>query len=221
MSGLLIRLLKISPLRRALRNSPPIRGRRWFLIPRFGLRRFVFCPEREMAAPQFALGDAIVGLGPVCAESPLPRSRIRCPIIPTYVRLQSSLPAVPHDPAPSAAATGVSFVSWTPARLVLPTSCGSGLALLAGIVTEQIFGAICDRFERATIVALDPIVLFPSANLKPFCSLSCSFEKRRARPSCSLSRSVETRFSRGSLSFQSWREPPVVRPSAFILGWPN
>jgi hypothetical protein len=29
------------------------------------------------------------------------------------------------------------------------------------------------------MVALDLIVLFPGADLKPSCSLSCSFEKRR------------------------------------------
>jgi hypothetical protein len=28
--------------------------------------------------------------------------------------------------------------------------------------TEQIVGAVCDRFERATLVALDPIVLLPA-----------------------------------------------------------
>jgi hypothetical protein len=46
------------------------------------------------------------------------------------------------------------------------------------------------------MVALDPIVLFPGADLKPSCSLSCSFEKRRTRPSCSSSRSFEKRRAR-------------------------
>jgi acyl-CoA reductase-like NAD-dependent aldehyde dehydrogenase len=35
------------------------------------------------------------------------------------------------------------------------------------IGTEQILGAICERFERATIVALDSIVLFPENALNP------------------------------------------------------
>jgi len=101
--------------------------------------------------------------------------------------------------------------------------------------TEQSFGAISDRPERATLVALDPIVFFPSADLNQSCSLSCSFEKLRARPSsssscsfencarpfCSLSRSVETRFNCGALPFRSWSDPPTVSPSSFILGWPN
>jgi hypothetical protein len=30
------------------------------------------------------------------------------------------------------------------------------------IVTEQILGATCERFERATMVALDLIVFFPA-----------------------------------------------------------
>ena len=33
--------------------------------------------------------------------------------------------------------------------------------------TEQILGAICERFERATMVALDSIVLFPENALNP------------------------------------------------------
>jgi hypothetical protein len=40
--------------------------------------------------------------------------------------------------------------------------------------TDQEFGAVLDRLERATMVALDPSVLFPGADLKPSCSLSCS-----------------------------------------------
>jgi hypothetical protein len=32
----------------------------------------------------------------------------------------------------------------------------------AEFVAEQIVGAICERLERATVVALDSIVLFPA-----------------------------------------------------------
>jgi hypothetical protein len=44
----------------------------------------------------------------------------------------------------------------------------------AGLDTDQELGAVLDRLERATMVALDPSVLFPGADLKPSCSLSCS-----------------------------------------------
>jgi hypothetical protein len=69
--------------------------------------------------------------------------------------------------------------------------------------------------EGDTTGVVDPGVSFPSESLRPFCSLSRSFEKPCARPSCSLSgsferwcarpscsmsRSFETRFSNGSLS---------------------
>jgi hypothetical protein len=47
---------------------------------------------------------------------------------------------------------------------------------VANRVAEQICGATCERFELATVVGLDPTGAFPSADLKPFCSLSCSFE---------------------------------------------
>jgi hypothetical protein len=38
--------------------------------------------------------------------------------------------------------------------------CAQLLLLLA--VTEETLGAICERFERATMVGLYPIVLFPA-----------------------------------------------------------
>ena len=54
---------------------------------------------------------------------------------------------------------GVHFLTLEPSRD--PVTAFSQIISFV-LVTEQIVGAICERLERATMVALDPIVFFRS-----------------------------------------------------------
>lgn len=102
---------------------------------------------------------------------------------------------------------------------------------LASVLREPPYGGSRSVGFR---VARQSNRLIPCADLKPCCSLSCSFEKRRARPSCSstcsFERSAQDRLILCLVPAKRawpWLSPrrhersPMVRPSAFFAGWPN
>jgi len=88
------------------------------------------------------------------------------------------------------------------------------------LVTGQILGATCERFERAT-TGLFFRVFFLRICARPSCSLSRSFEKQRARLSCFLSPSFETGSRNRSLFHFVHGVSPDGAAVALVFSWPK